>query len=671
MRCASCGFESPPGFRFCGGCGSSLGAASDPTDRGAAPSGYTPQHLAERILRSRSALEGEHKQVTVLFADVKGSMELAERLGAEAWHRTLDQLFRLLSGAVHAFEGTVNQYTGDGLMALFGAPIAHEDHAPRACHAAIRIAREARAFGERFRAAHGAELGVRMGLNTGNVVVGRIGDDLRMDYTAQGHVVGLAARMEELAEPGQVLLTDAVARRVRGFFSLRELGSRVVAGVSDPVGVHELEREMPARSRLDRAGIRLSPFVGRDDVLASLEKALGEVRRGAGLVVGVEGDPGVGKSRLCLEFARHCRESGIAVLEVHCPAHASTLPRFALRELARVCFGLAPDDPAEALAGELDAIRRDAPDRAARLAELLGLPSASARPVPRDDDALASEVAALAIDRARRGPLLLLVDDLHWIDRESRELLARIAAGLGSVPLLLLVNFRPEFRAGWMEHPVYRQIGLSPLARRAGEALIDSVLGHRDADLRRRLLDRGGGNPLFLEELAHAARDDAAGLGDVPESVRAVIAARLDRLPEREKRVAQLAAVIGRRFRESVLERIAGLPAEALADSLAVLRRAEVVHRETLYGDSHAFKHPLTREVAYASLLSEQRREAHAATAQALQQLDDRLGVHAERIAQHCEEAGLARDAAEWRRRAALRVTNIVPRRTWRERQSP
>ena len=630
--------------------------------------GYTPPHLAERILRSRSVLEGEHKQVTVLFADVKHSMELAAALGAEGWHRTLDQLFRLLSGAIHAFEGTVNQYTGDGLMALFGAPIAHEDHAARACHAALRITREVHGFAERFRAIHGQDLGVRMGLNTGNVVVGRIGDDLRMDYTAQGHIVGLAARMEALAEPGQTLLTDAVARRVRGFFRIRELGTRAVAGVPEPVAIHALEAETMVRTRLDRGGAQLSPLVGRQEVLESLRMAFSEVQRGSGLTLGVEGDAGVGKSRLCLEFARGLRESGLPVVEVHCPSHAATLPQFALRELARACFGLAPDDPVDSLAGELEALGREDERGAACLAELFGLPAPS--PSEPEPAALVAAVAGLALRRARRGPLLVLIDDLHWIDSASEPLIGALMDGLEAVPLLLLLNFRPELRAGWMERSVYRQLGLAPLDPRSSGALLDSLLENPGTETRRRLLDRGAGNPLFLEELARTARSgDSGGLGEVPESVVAVIAARLDRLADRDKRVAQLAAVVGRRFREAVLERVAGLEPAAVAESLAALQDAEIVHRETFYGDSHTFKHPLMREVAYSSLLSDRRRAAHEAVASALCDLEDRLGEHASRIAQHWDEADRPRDAAAWRRRAALNVTNIVPRRSWQERK--
>lgn len=661
MRC-ECGFESPDGFRFCGDCGATLIEGAGPFR--AAGGSYTPPHLADRILRSRSALEGEHKQVTVLFVDVKHSMELAAALGAEEWHQTLDQLFRLLSASIHTFEGTVNQYTGDGLMALFGAPIAHEDHASRACHAALRITREAREFGDRFRASHGHDLGVRMGLNTGDVVVGRIGDDLRMDYTAQGHVVGLAARMEELSEPGQVLLTEAVARRVRGFFRIRELGVRQIAGVPEPLPVYALEGETEVRTRLGRAGIRLSPLVGRDEMLMSLDKAFSEVRLGSGLAVGVEGDPGVGKSRLCLEFARRSRDAGFPVVEVHCPSHAATLPRFALRELARACCGLSPDDPADALTEDLDRLGGADPERASCLIELLGL-SGSA-PAVRDPRATIAAVAALVLERAQRGPLLVLIDDLHWIDAESEALLEALVDGLESVPLLLLVNFRPEFRAGWMDGPLYRQLGLGPLDRRAGEALLKSLRSETDAKTRKRLLDRSAGNPLFLEELL---QDDADGWTEVPASVRAVIAARLDRLDDRDKRVAQLAAVVGRRFREAVLKRVTGLEPAALSDSLAALQSAEIVHRETFYGDSHVFKHPLTREVAYGSLLSARRREAHASAAAALRDLEDRLGEHAGRIAQHWDEAGKPKEAAAWRRREALRVTNLVPRRTWHDRK--
>jgi class 3 adenylate cyclase len=663
MGCAACGFENPAGFQFCGECGARL-APSAPPDarpwRDREPQAYTPRHLADRILTTRSALEGERKQLTVLFADVKGSLALAEKLDPEDWHRTLDRFFRILTGAVHRFEGTINQYTGDGIMALFGAPIAHEDHARRACHAALEIARRMREFGEEFRRRHGLEFGVRMGMNSGEVVVGRIGDDLRMDYTAQGWVVGLASRAERLAEAGRILLTEHTASLVRSFFPLIPLGRHEVAGAGGGLVLFELDSEAaPTRSvRGESAG--LGHFVGRSSALAGLEKGLARALGGDGLAVGVEGEPGVGKSRLCLELVSRCRARGLAVVEVFCPAHARTLPHFAILELLRTLPDLLSAEPGA-----------DAPR---------SVPEGDAE---RERLALLAERAILA--RIEREPTILLFDDLHWIDPASEGFLARLVGSVAGTRAFLLVNFRSEYRAPWMEHPSFHRIGLPPLDRRESLRLIRDLLGSDPSarQLPERVYDRVGGNPLFIEESLRALREAgrlAVGSGgaawidpgrdlEIPASVRAVLAARIDRLAESHKRVLQAASVIGPRFEKTVLARVLGLPEADLDVSLRSLEEAEFVRPEAPYRPADwTFKHPLTQEVACDSLLVERRTEIHLSVAQALEESHERLGARAELIAHHWEAANREREAALWRQRAAFRVTNLVPRRSGRER---
>jgi class 3 adenylate cyclase len=299
LACAACGASNQPGERFCGECGKPLVAASKPGPPLPDPRSYTPKHLAEKILKSRSALEGERKQVTVLFADVKGSMEIAEQLDPDEWHGILDKFFSILTDGVHRFEGTINQYTGDGVMALFGAPIAHEDHARRACYAALYLRDELRRYADDLRHKSALNFSVRMGMNSGDVVVGKIGDDLRMDYTAQGHTVGLAARMEQLAESGRAYLTEETAKLVSGFFRVRDLGPFELKGVSASVRVYELEGVSALRTSIEVSRSRgFSRFVGRADEMAALEAALGRAIEGNGQVIGVVAHLGFGKSRL-------------------------------------------------------------------------------------------------------------------------------------------------------------------------------------------------------------------------------------------------------------------------------------------------------------------------------------------------------------------------------------
>jgi class 3 adenylate cyclase len=694
MRCASCGFDNPPGFRYCGQCATSLAADSDAA--GAAdtlPPGaqvsraYTPRHLAEKVLTSRSALEGERKQVTVLFADVKGSVRLAERLGSEEWHRVLDRLFRILASGVHRFEGTVNQYTGDGMMALFGAPIAHEDHAQRACHAALQISAELGPLAEQVAQRHGVPIGVRMGANSGEVVVGRIGDDLRRDYTAQGPVVGLAARMEELAEPGRIYVTQHVERLVRGFFHLKPLGLREVEGVAAPLAVYELDTAAAARTRLEILGSESrAPLLGRTGVMLTLDKALGQALRGDGLVLGVEGAAGVGKSRLCQEFVDSCRERGVFVCEAHCPSHGRALPHLALRQLLRSFFSLSEEEGEERsrqriLAG-CEGLGGERSHAQPMLCDFLGVPDSSAASVDmaERDAELPALVARLFQERAEREPLVILVDDLHWSDAASEASLEKLAGCVPGARMLLLVNFRPEYRPSSRGLPDFLEIGLLPLEREAGLELARRLVGEdpSTARLPELLLERSGGNPLFIEELVRSLVESGRLAGaaaaytlvapaedlEIPETVRAVLAARIDRLGESEKWVLQVASVLGKQFTEPVLASVADLSASDLSQCVRALHAGGLVRPESQYGGTYAFHHPLTREVAYRSLLSDKRRELHAATAEALIAGGEQLGERAALIAHHWDEAGRSYDAERWRRRADFRVTNIVPRGT-------
>ena len=479
-QCTTCGFANAPRAKFCGECGASLVPSSKPVlspvegfqvpsspppptpqtpnpelRTSQSPLSYTPKHLADKILQSKSALEGERKQVTVLFADVKGSMELAEQLDPEAWHQILDRFFALLTDGVHRFEGTVNQYTGDGIMALFGAPIAHEDHAQRACYAALHLRERLRQYADELRVAPGVNFSFRLGLNSGEVIVGKIGDDLRMDYTAQGHTVGLAQRMEQLAPADGIALSQHTQKSVDVFFMLRALGPVQVKGVRDPVGVFVLEGVGRLRTRLDTARARgLSRFVGRDDEIEVLESALQRALEGAGRVAAVVGEPGVGKSRICAEFVERCRARGLMVYEAHCPAHGKTIPYLPLLELLRNLFGITEQDgPREArqkIAGEL-ALLDDgfAADRDLVL-DFLGVadpktPTLQLEPVVRQRR-LFTFLRRLIQRRTEAEPLVLLIDDLHWIDPGSDLFVAQIVEAVSATRTLLLVNFRPEDR---------------------------------------------------------------------------------------------------------------------------------------------------------------------------------------------------------------------------------
>ena len=673
--CASCGTQLPDEARFCPQCAHPVESAESRD-----PRAYTPKHLAEKILHSKSALEGERKQVTVLFADVKGSMELAGEIDPEAWHAILDRFFHVLADGIHRFEGTVNQYTGDGVMALFGAPIAHEDHAQRACYAALQLREDLRTYAREVKREHGLNFSTRMGINSGEVVVGKIGDDLRMDYTAQGPSVGLAARMEELASPDTVYLTGNTAALVSGYFDLDDLGPFPIKGVSEPVNVFQLEGAGAVRTRFDVSRARgLTRFVGRDDDMKTLEAALGRAREGNGQVVGIVADAGTGKSRLCFEFVERCRAEGLTVLEGRSVAHGKSIPYLPMLQAFRQYFGITEGDTdlsaREKIAGRLLLIDESFRDVLPVLFEFFGVPDPD-RPVPpMDSDARQRQIFAVLRRIVQTGTTanvaISLIEDLHWIDGGSHALLEQWVDAIGGTKGLLIVNFRPEYHSGWMKKSYYHQLPLSPLGPEAIRELLDDLLGNDESigGLGDVIHERTVGNPFFTEEVVQGLIEAGNLEGSkgsyrlvtpvervtVPKTVESVLAARIDRLAEREKQVLQPAAVIGKEFQEPILERVAELTKADLTESLHMLKDSEFIYEQSLYPIAEfAFKHPLTQEVALGSQLHDRRRRTHAAVARAIEEATpERLEENAALIAHHWDEGGETLQAILWHRRAA------------------
>jgi adenylate cyclase len=679
LSCSSCGKANPAKQKFCNGCGAPLRGS---TDRSASPDlrSYTPKHLAEKILTSRSALEGERKQVTVLFADVKGSMDLAQQVDAEDWHTIMDRFFAILSEGVHRFEGTINQFTGDGIMGLFGAPIAHEDHAQRACYAALHLRDKMARFATEVKREHGVGFSTRMGLNSGDVVVGCIGDDLRMDYTAQGPTVGLAQRMESLAEPNTCYLTAATAALVRGYLALDDLGDFRVKGVTEPVRVHRLAGVGTSRTRFDVSRARgLSRFVGRAADIRTLEDAVAQAAAGNGQVVGVVAEAGTGKSRLCFEFLERCRARGMRVYEGRAVPHGRNIPYLPILELFRAYFGITSEDDdrsaREKIAGRMVLLDLGFADALPLLFDFLGVPDPQRPGLRLDPDARLRQLLAVMrqmIQSVREEqPTVALVEDLHWLDDASGEFLAHMVDARAGSRTLLLLNFRPEYHAEWMQKSWYRQIPLTPLGKEAIAELLSDLLGTGPiiASLVDPMHARTSGNPFFIEEVVQSLIESGQLKGErgayrlatpieqleVPATVQAVLAARIDRLPEREKRLLQTASVIGKDFAEQLLAEVAALSPEELKASLAALHRAEFVHEQAIYPVAeYAFKHPLTQEVALGSLLKGRRRHVHAAVARVIERQDsEHLDERAALLAHHWEEAGDVLAAARWHKRAA------------------
>ncbi len=627
-----------------------------------APRSYTPPHLAEKILTSRSALEGERKQVTVLFADLKGSMELLADRDPEEARQLLDPVLERMMAAVHRYEGTVNQVLGDGIMALFGAPIAHEDHAVRACYAALAMQASVKAYAAEVQRTQGVPLHIRVGVNAGEVVVRSIGSDLRMDYTAVGQTTHLAARMEQMAMPGSILITPEVLSLAEGYVQVTALGPVPVKGLSTPVAVYEVVGVGPVRSRLQAAAVRgLTRFVGRAVELDQLRQALERAGAGHGQLAALVGEPGVGKSRVVYEFSRSHRTGGWLVLESGSVSYGRATPYLPVIDLLKTYCGIeARDDPRrmrERVLGKVlgldEALRPTLPALLALLDVPVEDPAWQALDPPQSRQRTLDAVKHLLVRESQVQPLLLVFEDLHWIDSETQALLDSLVESLPTARLLLLVNYRPEYQHRWGNKTYYTQLRLDPLPPASAEELLQALLGNGPGlePLKRLLIQRTEGNPFFLEERVRTLVEIQVLVGErgayrlaqalpdiqVPATVQAVLAARIDRLPPEDKRVLQTAAVVGTEVPFPLLEAIAELPEEPLRRALLHLQTAEFLYETTLFPElEYTFKHALTHEVAYGSLLQERRRTLHAQIVTALEALaGDRLTEQVERLAHH------------------------------------
>ncbi|HKW95704.1 MAG TPA: adenylate/guanylate cyclase domain-containing protein [Methylomirabilota bacterium] len=683
--CAKCGRSLSPTAKFCPECAHPTGlpAAPPPVQRFDSPESYTPKRLAEKILTSKSALEGERKQVTVLFADLKGSMELLADRDPEEARKLLDPVLERMMEAVHQYEGTVNQVMGDGIMALFGAPIAHEDHAVRACYAALRMQESIKRYAEDVRRREGALIHVRVGLNSGEVVVRSIGSDLHMDYTAVGQTTHLAARMEQLAMPGSVLMSADALRLAEGFIEVKPLGPVNVKGLSEPVEVFELAGGGPVRTRLQAAARRgLTRFVGRDAELEQLRLAQQLAGDGHGQVAAIVGEAGVGKSRLVYEFTHSHRLQGWLVLESASVSYGRATGYLPVIDLLKGYFKIQDRDDfreiREKVTGKVLTLDESLRPTLPALLALLDVPVDDAAwqrldPEQRRQRTL-DAVRRLLLREARAQPLLLIFEDLHWIDGETQAVLDGLIESLPVGRLLLLVNYRPEYRHAWGGKTYHRQLRIDPLPPESADELLDALLGPDPAlgPLKRLLVERTEANPLYLEESVRALEETGTLVGErgayrltrpvehltIPPTVQAILAARIDRLAPGAKRLLQSAAVVGKDVPMPLLLAIADTSEDAVHAELARLQAAEFLYETRLFPDlEYTFKHALTHEVAYQGLLHDQQRALHARITEAIEQLvADRIAEHAERLAHHALRGELWEKAVAYLRQAALRA---------------
>jgi predicted ATPase/class 3 adenylate cyclase len=679
--CSSCKASNPPTNKFCGQCGATLGqvVASNFTSLQA----YTPKHLAEKILTSKSALEGERKQVTILFADMKGSMELLGDGDPEDARKLLDPILEHMMEAVHRYEGTVNQVMGDGIMALFGAPLAHEDHAVRACYAALRIQESVKRYAEQLQKTEGIPIQIRVGVNSGEVVVRSIGSDLKMDYTAVGQTTHLAARMEQMAMPGTILMTADTFRLAEGYVQVKVLGPVIVKGLNEQIEVYEITGAGPLRSRLQAAAERgLTRFVGRSAEFDTLCQALDRAKAGYGQVMALVGEPGVGKSRLLWEFTHSGRTVDWLVIESGSVSYGKATAYLPITDLLRAYFAIEDRDDVrrirEKVTGRLLTLDKSLEAALPAFLALLDVPVEDEQwqsfdPIQRRQRIL-DAVKRLLLWESQVQPVVLVFEDLHWIDSETQAVLDDLVESLPTARILLLVNYRPEYQHAWANKNYYIRLRLDPLPPHSAGEILNSVLGneHGLESLKQLLIDRTEGNPFFLEESIRTLVETKVLLGErgsyrlekpmagtqVPATVQAVLAARIDRLPSGEKRLLQSASVIGKDFSFALLQAIVELPHEPLRHGLTHLQAAEFLYETTFFPDlEYTFKHALTHEVTYQSLLRSNRQNCHERIARILEErFPDVRETQPQLLAHHYTEASLGARAIPYWQRAGERA---------------
>ncbi|MGC2491804.1 adenylate/guanylate cyclase domain-containing protein [Candidatus Binatus sp.] len=661
VTCPNCSFENPPGFDFCGQCAAALQG-----DTGTAkPKSYQDKTVATvRVVTEGASptLEGERKTVTALFADIKGSTELEQDLDPEEARAIVDPALKLMIDAARRYDGYIVQSTGDGIFALFGAPVAHEDHPQRALYAALRMQEELKHYSARLREAGNLPIEARVGVNTGEVVVRSISTGGgHTEYTPIGHTTNLASRMQALAPTGSIATSEQTRKLCEGYFALKPLGPTRVRGVSETVNVYEVTGLGPLRTRLQRsAGRGLTKFVGREREMEVLARATDQARAGRGQIVAAMAEAGTGKSRLFFEF-KVKNQSGWMVLETFSVSHGKASAYFPVIDLLHNYFKITGDDDERSrrakVIGAVLALDRALEDTLPYLFALLG--------IIEGDDPLAQMDAQVrkrrTLDAIKRillreslnQPLMVIFEDLHWIDEETQAFLNLLADSIGTAKILLLLNYRPEYSHQWGSKTYYTQLRLDPLGKESADEMLSAMLGDGAelAPLKRLIVEKTEGNPFFMEETVQVLLDESAlmregssvrltkALGElkIPPTVQAILAARIDRLPSDEKDLLQTLAVIGREFPMSLIRRVVAKSDDELNRMLNDLQLGEFIYEQPAVGDvEYTFKHALTQEVAYNSLLMERRRALHDRAGNAIEAIyADSLDDHLAELAHH------------------------------------
>jgi class 3 adenylate cyclase/predicted ATPase len=674
--CPKCAHLNAPDAKFCSQCAVALGGqAAVGSDASDSPVSRGGVRIAPEQPDASATIDGERKTVTALFADIKGSTELEQDLDPEEARAIIDPALKLMIDAVRRYDGYIVQSTGDGIFALFGAPVAHEDHPQRALCAALRMQEELERYSARLRELGNLPIEARVGVNTGEVVVRSITTgEGHTEYTPIGHTTNLASRMQALAPTGSIAISEQTRKFVEGYFQLRALGPTKVKGVSEPVNVYEVTGFGPLRTRLQRsAGRGYTKFVGREREMEALRHAAGLAKEGHGQIAAAVAEAGTGKSRLFFEF-RAISQSGWMVLETFSVSHGKASAYLPVIDLLQSYFKIVGEDDQRArrakVTGNVLTLDRAFEDTLPYLFALLGIGEGD-DPLAQMDPQVKRKRTLEALKRiflreSLNQPLMVIFEDLHWMDEETQALLNLLADSIGTAKLLMLVNYRPEYSHQWGSKTYYTQLRLDPLGKESAEEMLQSLLGD-GADLvplKRLIIERTEGNPFFMEETVQVLLDEGAlkrdgaavrltkALGElkIPPTVQAILAARIDRLPADEKDLLQALAVMGKEFQQSLVRAVIAKSDDELNRMLGNLQLAEFIYEQPAVGDvEYSFKHALTQEVAYNSVLMERRRQLHERIASAIErvfasQIDD----HVAELARHYRRAANSAKAIDY-----------------------
>jgi class 3 adenylate cyclase/tetratricopeptide (TPR) repeat protein len=682
--CPQCGAENLPRDKFCGECGYKLSLPSEPSPRNLSLDEkltniqrYLPKGLTEKILAQRGKIEGERKQVTVLFCDMEGFTALSERLGPEEAYSVMDQVYEILIHKVHDYEGTVNEMTGDGIMALFGAPIALEDAPQRAIRSSLAIHREMARFSDRMKQERKGIplLKMRIGIHTGPVVVGTLGNDLRVEFKAVGNTVNLASRMEELAEPGTTYVTEDTFKLTEGLFRFEALGEKKVKGREEPVAVYRAIAPSTRRTRFDVSAERgLTPFVGRERELELLLDGLERSKTGRGQAFSIVSEAGVGKSRLLYEFRKAVANEDVTFLEGRCLSFSRGVAYHPVRDILKANFDILEGDGdfeiREKVKKGLKILGADEASTLPYLLELLAVKDSGIDKIPMSPevkkDRIIEAIKRIVLKDSEIRPLILAYEDLHWIDKSSEDQLKHLLESIPGARVFLIFTYRPEFVHTWGAKSYHSQVMLNRLSNRESLMMVSHLLGTEELDkeLEEFILEKTEGIPFFIEELIKSLKDLkiierkddryhlAKDLSEVtiPATVQDVIMARVDSLPQGIKGLLQTVSIVGRESSYDLIKRVTGLTEQELLSHLSVLKDSELLYERGIYPQStYIFKHALTQEVAYNSLLLKKRKEIHEEIGEAIEGLyPDRLEEQYELLAYHYTHSANTDKAVEY-----------------------